>query len=152
MYCRKGTKRSSSRIGRCIMLKYKGMSVDEVLEMGNAALVDGMINSVSSKKSRNRGDVDVVKECVEVLDRLNEWKEKNGLKSEGGKRGKYEGVEIESLNDGDLSGMYESLYSRRCYYGKVGNKKKVQEIEELIAEIKRVRTARKIEKLKESIA
>ena len=131
------------------MLKYKGMSVAEVLEMGNVVVIDGMINSVNSKKSRNRKDEEIVKECVEVLEKLNEWKIQNGC-VKSAKRGKYEDVEISSMSDEDLAGMYESLYSRRCYYRKV-DVKKFEEIERKIEEVKVEKTRRKIEALKASL-
>lgn len=131
------------------MLKYKDMSVNEVLEIGNVVLVDGMINSVNSKKSRNRNDEEIVKECVEILQRLNEWKMQNGY-VKSAKRGKYEDVEISQMSDEDLAGMYESLYSRRCYYRKV-DAKKFEEIERRIDEVKAEKTRRKIEALKASL-
>lgn len=132
------------------MLKYKNMSVDEVLEMGNIVLVDGMINSVSSKKSRNRKDEEIVMECEETLKKLNEWKMENGC-VKSAKRGKYEDVEIESLSDEDLAGMYESLYSRRCYYRKV-DVKKFAEIERKIDEVKAEKKRRMLKKLSEELA
>ncbi len=132
-----------------MMIKYKNMSVEEVLEMGNVGLIDGMINSVNSKKSRNRKDKEVVKECEDVLKMLNEWKVKNGC-VKSAKRGKYEDVDISQMSDEDLAGMYESLYSRRCYYRKV-NVKKFEEIERKIDEVKAEKKRRMIKKLSEEI-
>ena len=132
-----------------MMIKYKNMSVEEVLEMGNVGLIDGMINSVNSKKSRNRKDKEVVKECENVLKMLNEWKVKNGC-VKSAKRGKYEDVDISQMSDEDLAGMYESLYSRRCYYRKV-NVKKFEEIEQKIDEVKAEKKRRMIKKLSEEI-
>lgn len=129
------------------MIKYKGFEVEEVLEMGKVEVVDGMINSVSSIKSRNRKDKEKVKECLEVLEMLKKWKEEKGFVKVG-KRGKYEGVEIKSLSDSELDGMYESLYSRRCYYRGLDDRK-YKEIEGKLKEIKLERLERKKKKVKE---
>lgn len=134
------------------MIKYKGYSVDEVLKSGNVCVIDGMINSVSSKKSRYRGDKEIVKECENVLKKLNEYKEKNGLKKENGKRGKYDEVKsLEELSKEELDGMYESLYSRRCYYRKRGDNKRLKEVESRIEEIKKERLKRKRKELDKMI-
>lgn len=126
------------------MLKYKGYSVEEIISMGNVVLIDGMINSVNSKKSRNRNSKEVVEECDKVLDMLKGWKEDNGF-IKVGKRGKYEGINIKEMSEEEISGYYESLYSRRWYYEKVGNKKKLEEVEGMIEEVKKVKLQRKRE-------
>ena len=131
------------------MLKYKDMTCEEVMEIGNVALVDGMINSVNSKKSRNRKNEEIVKECVEVINRLNEWKRENGC-VKSAKRGKYDNVEISLLSDEDLDGMYESLYSRRDYWKDL-DAKKYQEICEKLEEVKSEKKRRRIEALKASL-
>ena len=132
------------------MLKYKNMSVEEVVELGNVVLVDGMINSVNSKKSRNRNNEEVVKECKEVLEKLNNWKMENGF-VKSGKRSKYESVVVGEMSEEDLNGMYESLYSRRSYYIKIGNSVKVKEIEEKIEKVKEEKKVRSYEKMKKEL-
>lgn len=133
------------------MLKYKGMSVEEVLELGNVALVDGMKNSMQSKKSREKKNAEVVAECVEIIEKLDAWKKDNGFVKNKGKRGKWDGVEIAGLSDGDLADMYEDMYSRRWYHGKVGNRKELAEIEQVLDEIKMEKKRRFKEKLMEEL-
>ena len=126
------------------------MDCMDVLESGNVSWIDGMINSVSCKKSRNRDNKEIVKECEEILEKCKEWKEKNGM-VKSSKRGKYDEVkDIKSLSDNELDGMYESLYSRRCYY-RDNNKKKYDEICKRIEEIKKERLERKIERMKKEM-
>ena len=113
--------------------------------------VSGMKNSVRSKKSRNKKDREIVRECEEILDLIKKWEEERGIGKKEGNRGKYEGVEIKNLSDDDLSGMYESLYSRRSYYIKGGNSKKVKELDRKIEEVKNERRERKINKIREEM-
>lgn len=134
---------------------YKNMDCAEVLS-GKAGFevsvdfVDGMYNSVSCKKSRNRNDEEIVKECEEILKMINEWKMQNGCVKNVGKRGKYEDVDITEMSDEDLSKMYESLASRRCYYRK-NNVKKYEEINRRYDEVKEERKRRSIKKMMESL-
>lgn len=134
---------------------YKNMDCAEVLS-GKAGLevsadfVDGMYNSVSCKKSRNRNNEEVVKECVEILQMIGEWKMQNGCVKSAGKRGKYDSVDIAELSDEDLSKMYESLASRRCYY-RDNNAKKYAEINQRYDEVKAERKRRSIAKMMESL-
>lgn len=134
---------------------YKNMDCVDVLT-GNVEFevsvdfVEGMYNSVSCKKSRNRNDEEIVKECVEILDMISEWKVKNGCVKNVGKRGKYDDVDITKMSDEDLSKMYESLASRRCYYRK-NNVKKYEEINRRYDEVKEERKRRGIKKMMESL-
>lgn len=128
---------------------YKGIECEEILKSGNVELIDKMVNSVSSKKSRNRGNVEFVKECEEILEKAKEWKMQNGF-VKSAKRGKYDGVDIMQMSDEDLAGMYESLASRRCYYAKV-DKKKYGEIAKRYEEVKAERMRRKVKKMQEML-
>ncbi len=135
---------------------YKGMDCVEVLS-GKAGFevsvdfVNGMYNSVSCKKSRNRNNEEVVRECEEILGMISEWKMKNGIVKSVGKRGKYDDVDIESLSDEVLGDMYECLYSRVWYYKGVGNKKKLEELEGRLDEVKMEKKRRNMVKIMEEM-